>query len=61
MELIGGLVLVIVGVVVGSSVGYLVWRILDRSDTDDLRRVVEGLENRVKALESDRTSSEDGA
>mgnify|MGYP003579963624 CR=1 FL=1 len=61
MELIGGLVLVIVGVVVGSSVGYLVWRILDRSDTDDLRRVVEGLENRVKAWESGRTSSEDGA
>ena len=55
MDVIGVVLLTIVGVFVGGSVAYLVWRALDRRDLDALRGEVRALESRLKALEAERT------
>ena len=55
MSVFSLLLVVMVGVVVGGSVGYLVWRGLDRSDVDALRGRVEDLERRLNTVESEHT------
>jgi hypothetical protein len=55
MNLLGWLLFLVVGVAVTAAVVYVVWRVLDRRDVDDLRQQLDVLDRRLAAIEADRT------